>query len=142
MRRLSCATSRFWATGFGRDGRAANLLWKIGADAAAAAAGIGEDWISRRTFGSRGESGGEAEGRIGLDDSGEDFAGRYGLDAVKVGRALAAAVSLSRKTGRGIVPNMVVFLFEAKGDKSCIPPGRKDQKKNIEVDAMTSWESD
>lgn len=70
------------------------------------AAWIGEDWISRRLFGSRGESGGEAEGRIGLEERGDDFAGRYGLDAVKVGRVFAAAAS-SRKTGRGIVLNIV-----------------------------------
>lgn len=53
-------------------------------------------------FGSRGVSGGEAEGRMGLDDRGEDFAGRYGLDALKVGSVLAS----SRKTGRGIVLNI------------------------------------
>lgn len=103
LRRLSCAASRFWATGFGREGRAANLLWKAGRGA-----GTGEDWISRRMFGSRGESGGEVEGRMGLDDKGEDFTGRYGLDALKVGRALAS----SRKTGRAIVLSMVRLVWQ------------------------------
>lgn len=58
-------------------------------------------------FGSRGESGGEAEvGRIGLDDRGEGFVGRYGLDAVKVWGSVV--LGSSRKIGRGIVLNMVV----------------------------------
>lgn len=91
----------------------------------AGAAGIGEDCISRRMFGSRGESGGEAEERIGLDDRGEGFAGRYGLDAVKVGRALAAPSS--RKTGRGIVLNMVWFV-RGEGRQSCVRLAEKDRK--------------
>lgn len=57
--------------------------------------------------GARGERGGEVEeGRMGLDERGEDFAGRYGLDAVKV-EALVMLAS-SRKTGRGMVLNMVI----------------------------------
>lgn len=42
---------------------------------------MGLDWISRRAFGSRGDRGGGVEARIGLEESGEDLAGRYGLDA-------------------------------------------------------------
>lgn len=60
-------------------------------------------------FGSRGERGGDGEGRVGLEERGEGFAGRYGLDAVKVGRVVAS----SRKTGRGIVLNMVVWRSRA-----------------------------
>lgn len=81
-------------------------------------------------FGSRGESGGEAEGRIGLDDRGEGFAGRYGLDAVKVGRALAA--SLSRKTGRGIVLNMVWSFLRGEGRQSCVRLAEKNRKMSRE----------
>lgn len=68
---------------------------------------------------------------MGLDDRGEGFAGRYGLDAVKVGRALAEA-SLSRKTGRGIVLNMVWFFLRGEGRQSCIRLGEWIERRRIE----------
>lgn len=82
FRLLSCAASRFWlTTGFGRVGRDANLLLDF---EAADEAGMGDDWTSLRALASHAERGGGVVARMGLDDKGEEMAGRWadGLDMV------------------------------------------------------------
>ncbi|ROV93772.1 hypothetical protein VSDG_06947 [Cytospora chrysosperma] len=70
----SWATSRFWVTGFGRAGRDANLLSVC--LAGPADADMGDDWVALRALASRGASGGGVVARMGLDDKGEETAGR------------------------------------------------------------------
>lgn len=111
LRLLSCAASRFWlTTGFGRVGRAANLLTGlVGPGNEDHDADIGEDWISLRALASRADSGGGVVARMGLDDKGEEMAGRWaeGEDRLE-GEWLAKPGKVG---GRLIVVNM------ARGDK-------------------------
>lgn len=106
MRLLSWAASRFWlTTGFGRVGRAANLLTGlVGPCDEDHDADIGEDWISLRELASRADSGGGVVARMGLDDKGEEMAGRWagGEDRLE-GEWLAKPGKIG---GRPIVVNM------------------------------------
>lgn len=107
FRLLSCAASRFWlTTGFGRVGRAANLLTDLaGADGDDDhEAGMGDDWISLRTLASHADSGGGVVARMGLEDSGEETAGRWADGEDRAGGAWAA--KSGKIGGRPIVVNM------------------------------------
>lgn len=112
MRLLSCAASRFWpTTGFGRVGRAANLLTGLaGPDDDDHDADIGEDWTSLRALASRADRGGGdgVVARMGLDDKGEEMAGRWAEGEDNVGGAWL--VKSGKIGGRPIVVNM------ARGD--------------------------
>lgn len=106
FRLLSCAASRFWlTTGFGRVGRAANLLTGlVGPDGDDHDAGMGDDWVSLRALASHADSGGGVVARMGLDDKGEEMAGRWVDDADRVGGAWAA--KSGKIGGRPIVVNI------------------------------------
>lgn len=86
-------------------GRAANLLvglvWPAHEDEDA---DMGDDWTSLRALASQADKGGGVVARMGLDDKGEEMAGRWaeGLD-----RAGGAWLAKSGKIGgRPIVVNM------------------------------------
>lgn len=109
FRRLSCAASRFWlTTGFGRVGRAANLLTGLeGPDDDDHDAGMGDDWISLRALASHADSGGGGVvARMGLDDKGEETAGLWADGDEKVEGAWAA--KSGKIGGRPIVVNMAL----------------------------------
>ena len=81
FRRLSRASSRFCTTGLGRGLRFAYLK---GPGVVVEDPFIGEDCVPRkrgRAFASRGESGGEDDVRIGLEERGDEMVGRYGEEA-------------------------------------------------------------
>lgn len=73
--------------------------------------------MSRWILGLRGERGGEAEGRVGLEERGEERVGRYGLDALK-GVGAKVWEASSRKTGRDMVLNMVAGVVGEDGSSS------------------------
>lgn len=108
LRLLSCAASRFWlTTGFGRVGRAANLLTGLeGPDDDDHEAHIGDDWTSLRALASHADSGGGdgVVARMGLDNNGEEMAGRWAEGDDRVGGAWLA--KSGRIGGRPIVVNM------------------------------------
>lgn len=88
-------------------GRAANLLTGLdGPDDDDHDAGIGDDWISLRALASHADSGGGVVARMGLDDNGDEMAGRWAEGEDKVGGAWAA--KSGKIGGRPIVVNMAL----------------------------------
>lgn len=90
-------------------GRAANLLAGLEGpdDDDDHDAGMGDDWISLRALASHADSGGGGVvARMGLDDRGEETAGRWADGDERVGGAWAA--KSGKIGGRPIVVNMAL----------------------------------